>query len=90
MNKYDEQNHSQNDMLFQSSHLFLVRVWLGKNANGTRDASVCGKVQDVSTGQAHYFRGCAELTKVLRRMMPASQVEKSSRVARTAGHKDKV
>lgn len=77
-------------MPHQSSHLFLVRVWLEKNAKGTYSVRLYGRVQDVSTGQAHYFRGCSELAKVMRRMIPQSQAAKSDEIASGNKHEDKV
>ncbi len=90
MSKHDEKDGSQRDISYQLSHLFLVRVWLEKNARTRYGARLYGRVQDVSTGQAHYFRGCSELAKVLRRMIPQSQVDESGRVARAVEPKDKV
>ncbi len=88
MNKPTEQDQYPKDMFHSSSRLFLVRVWLEKNAQGTRETRLCGRVQDVITGQAHYFRGGSELAKVLHRMIPSSA--QSSAVARAAEHEDKV
>ncbi len=81
MNKTTKQEHYQNDLPYQSSHLFLVRVWLEKTVDNTDGAQLQGRVQDVSTGQAHYFCGGSELTKVLHHMMPQSQNAKSDETA---------
>ena len=67
-----------------------MRVWLEKNANGTRKASLRGRVQDTITGQAHYFRGCSELAKILGRMIPQSQVDESDGTTRDAENKNRL
>ncbi len=48
------------------SQLFLLRVWLDA-APGENDWH--GRVQHSVTGEAHYFRTCAELRRIIRDMM---------------------
>ena len=48
------------------SQLFLLRVWLD-NELGENDWH--GRVQHPFTGEAHYFRTCAELRRIIRGMM---------------------
>ncbi len=89
MSKRTVQARSERDMPTQSSHLFLVRVWLGKHVQGTPEVRLYGRVQDVSTGQAHYFRGSSELEKLMFSMIPQSHVDHSSETASNAEHEDK-
>jgi hypothetical protein len=80
MSKSTKKERCQSDMPYQSSHLFLVRVWLEKTTRDTYRVRLHGRVQDVSTGQAHYFRGSTELTKVLCRMLPSSHYKSDETV----------
>ena len=48
------------------SQLFLLRVWLDDEP-GENDWH--GRVQHPVTGEAHYFRTCAELRRIIRGMM---------------------
>ncbi len=68
----------QKDMPYQSTHLFLVRVWLEKHAKGTDEAKLCGRVQDVSTAHAYDFRGGSELEELLLSMIPQGEMDRSS------------
>lgn len=48
------------------SQLFLLRVWLD-DAPGENDWH--GRVQHAVTGEAHHFRTCVELRRLIRDMM---------------------
>ena len=48
------------------SQLFLLRVWLGDEP-GENDWH--GRVQHPVTGEAHHFRTCAELRRIILGMM---------------------
>ncbi len=89
MFKKTEQARFQKEMPYQSTHLFLVRVWLEKHANGTDEAKLCGRVQDVSTAHALNFRGGSELETVLLSMIPPGERSQSSETAKHAEHADK-
>lgn len=90
VSNHTERASYQKDMSHLSSHLFLVRVWLGKNAKGAREARLYGRVQDVSTGQAHYFRGGSELAKILRHMIPQSHIDRSDGTKKDTANKDRL
>ncbi len=62
------------DMLYQSTHLFLVRVWLDKHVQGTDAEKLCGRVQDVSSAHALYFRGGAELEAVMQSLISEGEM----------------
>jgi hypothetical protein len=47
------------------SQLFLLRVWLDESS----EHDWHGRVQHAVTGEAHYFRTCAELRRIIRGMM---------------------
>ncbi len=49
-----------------ASQLFLLRVWLDDEP-GENDWY--GRIQQPVTGEAHYFRTCAELRCIIRGMM---------------------
>ncbi len=49
-----------------ASQLFLLRVWLD-DVPGEKDWH--GRVQHSVTGEAHPFRTCAELRRLIREMM---------------------
>ncbi len=89
MFKKTEPAHLRQDLPYQSTHLFLVRVWLEKHANGIDEEKLCGRVQDVSTAQALNFRGGAELETVLLRMLPPGEMGRSRETAQKAEHADK-
>ncbi len=74
------------DMRYQSTRLFLVRVWLDKHVQGTDAAKLCGRVQDVSTAYALDFRGGAELETVMLSLIPQSEMERSPETAKPAEH----
>ncbi len=48
------------------SQLFLLRVWLD---DGPDENDWHGRVQHPVTGEAHHFRTCAELRRLIRDMM---------------------
>ncbi len=48
------------------SQLFLLRVWLD---DGPGENDWHGRVQHPVTGEAHAFRTCAELKRLIREMM---------------------
>jgi hypothetical protein len=66
------------DMFRRPSQLFLLRIWLGETGESKGSEDWNGKVQHTVTGEAHYFHGCSELVRVLRRMMPRSEVDQDS------------
>ncbi len=88
MSKHTQARYEK-DLPYQSSHLFLVRVWPEKYVKGTPQARLYGRVQDVSTGQAHYFRDGSELAMLILGMIPQSNVDRPSETARNAEHEDK-
>ena len=53
------------------SHLFTVRLWREEVGNGQSEWR--GKVQQVSTGEAHYFRDWETLVSLLLQMLTASE-----------------
>ena len=53
------------------SHLFTVRLWLEEVGNGQSEWR--GKVQQVSTGEAHYFRDWETLVSLFLQMLTASE-----------------
>ncbi len=54
------------------SQLFLLRVWLDAEPD---EDEWHGRVQDPVTGEAHRFRTCAELKRLIRGMMaPKNQI----------------
>ncbi len=75
---------SGKDMPYQSTHLFLVRVWLDKHVPGTDAAKLCGRVQDVSTAHALNFRGGAELETIMLSLIPQGEMERSPETAKRA------
>ncbi len=77
---------SGKDMPCQSTHLFLVRVWLDKHVQGTDAAKLCGRVQDVSTAHVLDFRGGAELETVMLSLIPPGEMERSAETAKSAEH----
>jgi hypothetical protein len=52
------------------SHLFTVRLW--REEVGSGQSEWRGKVQQVSTGEAHYFREWETLVCLLLQMLTAS------------------
>jgi hypothetical protein len=56
----------------KSSYLFLVRLWAEEDTAGGTEW--CGKVQHVTSGEAHTFRDWAALVALLRTMLPEAQV----------------
>ncbi len=77
------------DIPYQTTHLFLVRVWLAKHVQGTDAAKLCGRVQDVSTAHALSFRGGAELETVMLSLIPQAEMERSPETAKSAEHANK-
>ena len=55
----------------KSSQLFLVRLWTEEDAEG--EPTWCGKVQHVTSGEAHTFRDWSALVALLRTMLPGTQ-----------------
>jgi len=53
------------------SHLFTVRLWREEVGNGQSEWR--GKVQQVSTGEAHYFREWETMVSLLLQMLTASE-----------------
>lgn len=53
------------------SHLFTVRLWREEVGRGQSEWR--GKVQQVSTGEAYYFRGWQALISLLLQMLAASE-----------------
>ena len=53
------------------SHLFTVRLW--QEEVGSEQSEWRGKVQQVSTGEAYYFRGWEALISLLLQMLAASE-----------------
>ena len=53
------------------SHLFTVRLW--REEGGTGQTEWRGKVQQVSTGEAHHFREWEALISLLLQMLAASE-----------------
>jgi hypothetical protein len=53
------------------SHLFTVRLWREEVGSGRSEWR--GKVQQVSTGEAHYFREWEALVSLLLQMLAASE-----------------
>jgi hypothetical protein len=53
-----------------SSQLFLLRVWLD---DGPAENDWQGRVQHSVTGEAHYFRTCAELRRIIRDMLASTK-----------------
>ncbi len=53
------------------SHLFTVRLWLEEVESGRSEWR--GKVQQVSTGEAHYFREWEALVSLLLKMLATSE-----------------
>jgi len=53
------------------SHLFTVRLW--REEVGTGQIEWRGRVQQVSTGEAHYFREWQALIALLLQMLAASE-----------------
>jgi hypothetical protein len=51
-----------------ASHLFLVRLWAEDAGGG--DPAWCGKVQHVTSGEAHTFRDWPALVSLLLTMLP--------------------
>ncbi len=49
------------------SHLFTVRIWIRKSANG--EAEWHGKVQHVSSGNVRYFRDWATLVAYMQQAL---------------------
>lgn len=86
--KHTAQARLKKDIPYQSTHLFLVRVWLEKHAKGTDEAKLCGRVQDVSTAHAYDFRGGSELEKLMLSMIPQGEMDRWSETARNAEHAD--
>ncbi len=54
-----------------NSHLFTVRLW--REEVGSGQIEWRGKVQQVSTGEAHYFREWETLVSLLLLMLVASE-----------------
>ena len=54
-----------------NSHLFTVRLW--REEVGSGQIEWRGKVQYVSTGEAHYFREWETLVSLLLQMLVASE-----------------
>lgn len=54
-----------------NSHLFTVRLW--REEVGSGQIEWRGKVQQVSTGEAHYFREWETLVSLLLQMLAASE-----------------
>ena len=52
----------------RDSHLFTVRLWM--QDLGDRRAEWRGKVQHVTSGEAHYFRDWDVLIALLKAMLP--------------------
>ena len=52
------------------SHLFTVRLWREEVSSGQSEWR--GKVQQVSTGEAHYFREWEALVSILLQMLSVS------------------
>jgi hypothetical protein len=61
------------DKLYQGphSHLFTVRLWREEVGNGQIEWR--GKVQQISTGETHYFREWSALISLFLQMLPASE-----------------
>ncbi len=57
------------------SQLFLLRVWLDAES-GENDWY--GRVQHPATGEAHPFRTCAELRRLIRDMMAPDKLDLSA------------
>ena len=53
------------------SHLFTVRLW--REEVGSGQSEWRGKVQQVSTGEAHYFREWEALISLFLQMLAASE-----------------
>jgi hypothetical protein len=66
----------------ESSFLFLVRLWAEEDAGGA--TAWCGKVQHVTSGEAHTFRDWAALVALLRTMLPEAQAAGPDPEARRA------
>ncbi len=69
----DVQDQSRADL--GASQLFLLRVWLDDRPgeNGWH-----GRVQHAVTGEAHSFRTCAELRRLIREMMAPAKSDQFS------------
>ena len=52
----------------QSSHLFMLRVWLEDLGGGVSDWR--GRVQHVNSGEARYFRDWAALEAFVEELIP--------------------
>ena len=61
-----DQNHEYRGL----SQLFLLRVWLD---DASSENNWHGRVQHSVSGEAHYFRTCAELRRIIRDMMTPTQ-----------------
>jgi len=61
-----DQNHEYRGL----SQLFLLRVWLD---DASSENNWHGRVQHSVSGEAHYFRTCAELRRIIRDMMAPTQ-----------------
>ncbi len=90
MNTHNKQDASQSEMPYQSTHLFLVRVWLDKHANGADAAKLCGRIQDVSTAHVHNFHSVMELEKLMLSMIPQGEMLRPSTTAKNTKHEDQV
>jgi hypothetical protein len=55
----------------ESSYVFLVRLWAEEDTNGI--PAWCGKVQHVTSGEAHTFRDWPALVAQLRAMLPGPE-----------------
>jgi len=59
------------DQLHPRSHLFTVRLWAEKIGNGQTEWR--GRVQHVTSGEAHYFRDWPTLIAHLLKMLPQAE-----------------
>jgi hypothetical protein len=71
----------------ESSYVFLVRLWAEEDTSGA--PAWCGKVQHVTSGEAHTFRDWPALVAQLRAMLPGPEAAPDPRVAAgpTDGHR---
>ncbi len=56
-----------------ASYLFLVRLWAEEDAGGQTEW--CGKVQQVTSGDARTFRDWSSLVTLLLTMLPGAQAD---------------
>ena len=70
----NDQDRSHAD--HRPSQLFLLRVWLDDEP-GENDWQ--GRVQHPVSGEAHYFRTCAELKRLIRDMMAPEKSDQFTR-----------